>query len=206
MAIVGGNVEQKDLGLAINLTGTHSGTEIDPVTGYLQLKVKEVSANLTNIYESEGTWTSDVIDLGDSFLEYGKVFTTEVSNGSSSIAVETRTSDDGATWEDWTAVAMDGTIQSVKKQMIQTRIKIFAGYQTDVYLISDFDNVADVDLLTPKDFIKTSNGLRLKRDYEFDMTLDTAWTGEGSLHRKLITRDEWVRIDKMNVLSKGEVQ
>lgn len=202
MAIIGGNIEQKDLGLAINLTGTHSGTEIDPVTGYLQLKVKEVSANLTNIYESEGTWTSDIIDLEDSFLQYGKVFTTDVANGGSSIAVETRTSDDGFTWEEWIAVAMDGTIQSVKKQRVQIRIKLFAGYQTDVYLISDFDNVNDVDLLTPKDFIETNNGLRLKREYNFDMTLDTSWSEEGSLHRKNITRDEWVRIDKMNVLIK----
>ncbi|OXS65601.1 hypothetical protein B1B04_24945 [Lysinibacillus sp. KCTC 33748] len=42
--------------------------------------------------------------------------------------------------------------------------------------------------------------LSLKRDYQYDMTLDKIWSDTGSLHRQKITRDDWVKIDELNVV------
>lgn len=198
MAIVGGNIETEEIGLKIELSGTHKNTEID-ATGKLILKAIDTDGSGKPVYSDEGTWISDVIDLQDNFADFDKVFTTNTDNGSSSIAILTRVSDDSVNWSDWVAVAYDGAIQSETKQFIQIRVDFFAGFETDTYEV-DKQEYVDSNKFTTLDENKS---LRLKREYEFDMTLDNTWTGEGSLHRKKITRDEWLRIDKMNVLQKG---
>lgn len=203
MSIVGGNLESKELGLQIGTSGTHNNTEIDLATGFLRLKQIDSDGSGKPVYAEEGTWISNPINLEDKFNGFDRVFTSDVDNGSSRIAVLTRVSDNGVEWSEWVAVAYDGNIQSQAKQYIQVKIDLFAGYETDVFLILDFNSVNDVSLLDNNNFVDTSNGLRLKREHEFDMTLDTSWVNEGSLHRKLITRDEWVRIDRLNFLKKG---
>ena len=40
--------------------------------------------------------------------------------------------------------------------------------------------------------------LLLKKEIH-DMSLDLSWTEEGSLHRKLLPKNEWARIDKLNI-------
>ena len=202
MAIIGGNLENKEIGLPIDVSGTHSNTQIDTTTGYLTLKQIDTDGSGRPVYVDKGTWISDVIDLQDKFADFGKIFTTSVTNGNSSIAVLTRVSDNGTVWSEWIAVAYDGTIQSDTKQFIQVRIDFFAGFVTDVFLVSEFNNVNDVNLLDNNIFIETSNGLRLKRNYEFNMTIDNSWSEEGSLYRKPITRSDWLKIDKLNVLRK----
>ena len=202
MTMVGGVPEQKDIGLPIALSGTHNNTELDSATGFLRLKAVDTDANGLNVYSETGTWISSTIDLQDKFADFGKVFTTEQVSNNSSIAVFTRVSDNGSVWSDWIAVAYDGTIQSETKQYIQVRIDFFAGFETDVYLISEFNNTEDVNLFDNNSLVETSNGLRLKRNHSLDMTIDSSWTGEGSLHRQPIKREEWLRIDKMNVLLK----
>lgn len=44
--------------------------------------------------------------------------------------------------------------------------------------------------------------LSLKRAYDFDMILDSTWSDTGSLHRKPVTRNEWLKIDKLKVVKK----
>lgn len=44
--------------------------------------------------------------------------------------------------------------------------------------------------------------IQLKRDYNFEMTQDSTWSETGSLHRKKITRDDWIRIDRLEVVKK----
>lgn len=41
--------------------------------------------------------------------------------------------------------------------------------------------------------------IQLKRNYNYDMTLDSTWSDSGSLHRKPITRNEWLKIDRLDV-------
>lgn len=202
MTVVGGNLERKEIGLSIGVSGTHDKTKINKDTGFLELVDIDVDGEGRPVYTEKGSWTSDVIDLGDIFQDFEKVFTDSKVNGASSFAVLTRVSDNGRDWSDWVAIAEDGTIQSETKQHIQVRIDLFAGFVTDVFLISEFNNVDDVSLFEPNHFVETSNGLRLKREYEYDMTLDSTWSDTGGLHRKKITRDEWVSIDKLKVVSK----
>lgn len=355
MAIIGGNTEKKEIGLPIDISGTHRNTEVDKITGNLQLVQIDLDGQGNSIYADEGTWTSDVVNLGDKFQDFEKVFTTHVVNKSTSFAILTRVSDNGHDWSDWTAIAMDGTIQSDTKQYIQIKIDLFAGFVNDVFIIakSDFEDnkfvekfesiageyivpkltsntsstngfafseteystnysawyafnkinrneayIAKAGVLDgflgfyfnggariikykvrscggsflgymPKNWIlqasndttdgqngtwvdldtqtnqtwttaftdkeyefsntskyfayrikwsennghtyysgvggldfceEGSTAIRLKRDYEFDMTLDSKWVDTGSLHRQKITRDEWLRIDRLGVV------
>ena len=358
MTVVGSNLESKEIGLSIGLSGTHYNTKIDTETGYLTLKSTDVDSFGNPVYADEGYWISDVINLGDKFADFDKFFTTETVNGTSSFSVQTRTSDNGYDWSEWVAIAMDGAIQSDTKQYIQVRIDLYAGFVNDIFIINKneytennkytenitieeeyyavptltsststtgfsfsetyysatypnwkaFDENDSTDYLTasgtitgflgycftnktsikgyklkssatssrvnamPKNWViegssNTTDGidgnwdvidertnqtwstvkkevvyeingiskkynafrikwtenngyanytaisslnflvpkkdiLKLKREYEFDMTLDETWTKEGSLHRKLIKRDDWVRIDKLNILEK----
>ncbi|EON72830.1 hypothetical protein [Lysinibacillus sphaericus] len=139
MTIVGGNLEKKEIGLQIGVSGTYENTEIDKSTGYLRLAQVDVDGSGNPIYAEEGSWTSDVIDLGDIFQDFEKIFTTNTNNGASSFAILTRVSNNGREWSDWTAIAEDGTIQSDTKQYIQVRIDLFAGFVTDVFIISNSD-------------------------------------------------------------------
>lgn len=195
MAIVGGNLERKEIGLPIGISGNHNNTEIDSATGYLRLAQVDTDGQGNPVYAEEGTWISDVINLEDKFTDFEKVFSNSGNNGSSSFAILTRVSDNNLDWSDWTPIALDGTIQSDTKQYIQVRIDLFAGFVTDIFLVanSDFES---------NEFVEDSNGLRLKRDYQYDMMLDSTWVDVGSLHRKKSIRDEWVRIDRLEVVRK----
>ncbi|MED4552856.1 hypothetical protein P9305_08990 [Lysinibacillus capsici] len=52
-------------------------------------------------------------------------------------------------------------------------------------------------------FSPAQTALQLKRRYNFDMTQDSSWSDTGSLHRKNIARDEWLRIDRLEVIEDG---
>lgn len=142
MAFIGGNTEKKEIGLPIGVSGTHLDTEIDNVTGYLRLAQIDIDGQGKPIYAEEGTWTSDVINLEDNFQDFEKVFTTHAHSGVSTFAILTRVSDNNINWSDWTAIAMDGTIQSDTKQYIQVKIVLYAGFVTDTFFIakSDFNS------------------------------------------------------------------
>lgn len=139
MTIIGGNLERKEIGLSIGVSGTHDRTKINKDTGYLELVDIDVDGQGKPIYVEQGSWTSDVIDLGDNFQAFEKVFTNSISTGASSFAVLTRVSSNNYEWSDWTPIAEDGTIQSNTKQYIQVRIDLFAGFVTDVFLIANSD-------------------------------------------------------------------
>ncbi|OXS65745.1 hypothetical protein B1B04_24880 [Lysinibacillus sp. KCTC 33748] len=139
MAIVGGNTEKKKIGLSIGVSGTHDKTMIDKTTGSLQLVDIDVDGDGRTIYVDQGSWTSDVIDLGDIFQDFEKVFTDNEINGGSTFTVLTRVSDNGRDWSDWVTTAEDGSILSDTKQYIQVRIDLFAGFLSDVFIISKSD-------------------------------------------------------------------
>ncbi|WP_107838620.1 hypothetical protein [Metasolibacillus meyeri] len=195
MTTVGDNLERKEIGLPIGVSGTHNNTEIDAATGYLRLAQVDTDGQGNPVYAEQGTWISDVINLEDKFHDFEKVFSNSIDNGTSSIAILTRFSDNNIDWSDWIAAGYDGAILSDTKQYIQIRIDLSAGFVTDVFLVanSDFESNA---------FVEDSNGLRLKRNYQHDMPIDSTWVDAGSLYKKKIIRDEWVRIDRLQVVSK----
>lgn len=193
MATQGGVIETKTIGLSIGTTGTFVNTEL--VGGQVQLKKKDGSPFL----HEEGEWVSPVVDIGDNFQSYGKVFTTHVDSGNSSIAVLTRTSDNGIDFDAWTATAMDGSILSVKRRYISIKVVFYAGFSVKNIVISQLnDKNLSLDFFN-SEWINTSNGLKLKRDYILDMTKDITWTEEGILYKKKFSRNEWTRIDSLNL-------
>ncbi|NOG27207.1 hypothetical protein [Lysinibacillus fusiformis] len=139
MALIGGNTEKKKIGLSIGVSGTHDKTKINKDTVFLELVDIDVDGEGRPIYVEQGSWTSDVIDLGDVFQDFEKVFTDSTVNGASSFAVLTRVSSNNYDWSDWVAIAEDGTIQSDTKQYIQVRIDLFAGFVSDVFIIAKND-------------------------------------------------------------------
>jgi len=57
--------------------------------------------------------------------------------------------------------------------------------------------IGELDFFSP-----AQTALQLKRDYNFDMVQDSTWSDTGSLHRKKITRSEWLRVDRWGVVKK----
>lgn len=196
---VGGIIETKEIGLRISDSGTYENTEI--LDGKLVLKkVDELT------YYEEGSWTSDVIDLTDNFAEFGKLFATYEDTNNATIAILTRTSSDGITFDEWVALGEDGSILSEKKQFIQVKVNLFAGYVNQEVVISEFNDINEKERFTPNEYINTENGLKLERNYIRDMNVDESWNDEGILHKLAINKDEWRTLDKLDiVVDNGEV-
>ncbi len=198
MTAVGGIVETKEIGISVGIAnGTHNNTVYDSTNGYIVLKTTDTDGNGNPVYAETGEWISDVIEIDDKFKNYQKVFTTHINNGSeiddslSSIKIQTRVSKDGVTWDEWVDANADGTINSATtwdetladetikthvKQYAQVKIVFNAGFATDVFLISEFDNSTDKELFTNSEFLDSSNGLILNREYSFYMTKDVSCT------------------------------
>lgn len=190
MAVQGGAIEQKEIGLPINNEGTFNNTVVVDDT----IQISKKSNGLLN---SDGTWTSRTIDIGDKFREFGKLLTSDSSTGNGKVEVSTRTSADSVTYEEWRAVSSEGDILSTKNRYIQVRLKLIA----DVGQLTEEITIEKIN--DNNEFTEIVDGnLQLKREFEFDMIVDDSWTGEGKIHRKLIRRDDWTRIDKLNVLLK----
>lgn len=185
MSLIGGNLEKKEIGLALGLSGTYKNTEIDKITGQLRLTQIDMDSTNNPIYAAEGSWTSDVINLGDIFHSYEKIFTSNTMHGSSTFAVLTRVSDNGVNWSDWLAIEMDGTIQSDMKQFIQVRIDLFSGFVSDEFVIAkgDFETnpyvkeslLSNGDYVVPKLTSNTSSQMGLAFSETVYSTAYPAW-------------------------------
>lgn len=178
-------IEEKNIGIEISTNGTFVNSEL--VNGKIEL-----TKDGDGVYYKDGSWTSTTVDIGDNFKEYGKLIITNINNRGSSISLFTRTSDDGMNFGNYVSVAEDNSILSQKKRFIQVQIKLFAGIESEKYLmpLSDMTN----------DYTEVESGnLKLKRNYTSDMTRDNTWTDVGGLYRDKITRDTWTRIDGLEV-------
>lgn len=60
---------------------------------------------------------------------------------------------------------------------------------------SSYTGIGELDFFMP-----ALENIQLKRDYGFDMIQDSTWADTGSLHRHKITRNEWLKIDKLKVV------
>lgn len=198
MTSVGGNVESKNINLNFGTSGTFVDCEF--INGRMQLKQISVDSDGTSIYASQGTWTSATINIGDNFKEYGKIIASEIKQGNSSIKLETRTSLDGVTFGEWQDVLIDGTVVSTKYIYIQVRLTFYADFGNVNFYLSKGNNTNDAVTVFNNNFINTSNGIELKRDYNLTMDRDASWSDTGYLHKELINRNDWYKIDKLNVL------
>lgn len=77
-------------------------------------------------YAPQVTFTSKVVDMGTNFTDYGIIQAKGTIPEGTSILIETRGSADGVEFDNWVAVAEDGTIQSANERNIQFRITFFS--------------------------------------------------------------------------------
>lgn len=76
------------------------------------------------------------------------------------------------------------------------RFKAFRVLLSNPIVASDTTvGIGSVNFFTP-----AQTTLQLKRNYKFNMVQDSTWSETGSLHRKSITRDEWLRINRLEVI------
>lgn len=122
MPTQGGIVEQKTIGINIGTEGTFSNTEL--VDGKIQLKKSQEGSN---DFSPMGFWTSNIIDIGDNFKDYGKVIITHTNTDNSRISVTTRSSSNSINFSQWTKIGEDGSILSPKNRYMQLRIELYAG-------------------------------------------------------------------------------
>lgn len=170
-------------------TGQHSNTIFK--NGRLQLQ--EIGVDNLNqiVYVDSGYWVSDIIQFADKFKEYKPFqFTLEQDTGTS-YKISVSSSDDLITWSDYIEIDDQNTISNQVSNYIRIKIELFASKNLSEMLVdhSKYEN----------NFVNISNGLRIKRDYDYDMALDSNWNEEGSLHRRKITRNDWTRVDRLNV-------
>lgn len=191
-------VETKEIGISLGVDqGEYVNTEF--INGSLRLKKTAETESLEPIYEKEGHWESKIIDTVDKFREYDKIAVTKTQFTTDLYKIETRTSDNGADFNPYIALSAGSSVLSPKKRYIQIKITLYAGYLGEKFTISDFNNPSDANKFEDNTYIETDGVLKLRRNYEFMMTEDTSWIDEGSLHRKLITKSDWKRIDKLGV-------
>lgn len=117
-----GIVETKPIGIPIGTDGSFSNTEFRD--GVIQLKT---SSDNPLEYHPMGLWTSQIIDIGDSFKEYGKIILDTINTGTSKVDMATRSSVDGVNFSIWQRTADDGSILSPKNKFIQVRLTLYAG-------------------------------------------------------------------------------
>lgn len=190
MAIQGGTVETKEIGIPIANDGTFTNTEI--VNDTIQLKKQSNGL----LYET-GSWTSRTIDIGDNFANFEKLLTTNIGQGKSSIVVRTSTSLDGIEFEAYRDVGEEGQIRSTKNRYIRVRINFTAGKgETKV-------EISNIKLIESNEFIEEVDGvIQFKKNLKFDMTIDNSWSEDGTLNRRLVRREDWLKIDSLNVADK----
>ncbi|QJI52477.1 hypothetical protein [Psychrobacillus phage Perkons] len=192
-------IQTKEIGVSLGVDkGTFHNTNF--TTGKLQLNKVGETEDLKPLYATNGYWESEVIDLVDKFKEYDKIVLSKTQFTQDFYEVLTRTSDDNSTFSEYKVVAMDGKVQSPTKRYIQIKINFEAGMISQEFLISNFNNVTDIQAWSNADLVETKDGvLKLKRDYVFPMAKDVTWSSEGSLHRKKIARNEWKKINTLGV-------
>ncbi|MEQ6356562.1 hypothetical protein ABNX05_18220 [Lysinibacillus sp. M3] len=208
MSIVGGNVEIKDF--IIDFTSPNGNFNKTSYDGSLHLKVSKVDNSGKPIYEEEGVYYSDIIDLKDKFKKFDKVvatFTNSGVNQPSSFTIETRSGASAYTLGEWVAVApTTNEIKSTINRFIQVRFIFKSGYEYEDEVLSDFNSENDALLFNGNtSLIDTTNGLSLKRNHKIKVAKTFDWQGIGTLGTYVFKESEWRRFDSFRLFHESEV-
>lgn len=196
--VVGGNIEQKSIGLKFGVEGSGTFENTELINGIVQLIEVDKDWDENPVYIHTGSWTSDIIDIGDNFSAYGKVFTSFATLDSYTTIIHSRTSSDGIDFEEWKLADEDGTINSTKNQFIQVRIVLHAELESKTKEVSSF-NSDEESAKFDNPFIDTTEGLKLKRDYLFEMTKDESWNDDGQVFRLAFNKNDWLKVNELTM-------
>lgn len=187
-----------NIGIPIDLTkGIHTNTELKDDN--IQLKeIFTTEINEDSVYESEGSWLSEVIDLVDKYTSLENLAITNIVSSTSTYKAYTSTSPDSITWSDFVEIqATTGKMLSVPERFIQIRIVFTGENSVKSELVNDFV-ASESKQFRSNDFINLDGSLGLKRDFTYKMDKDSSWTSEGNVFRKKIENTKLKRIDKLD--------
>lgn len=192
MAIQGGIIETKEIGIPMSLNGEYNNTEL--VNDKIRLKLK--SGSQTE-YEKFGYWISEVIDIGDEFKDFENFISKVDVSGNSQVVISTRTSSDGIAFNNWSYLGNANEITSDKNRYVQVRFEFTAGTSDNLINIPT-KNSTDLIKFNNSELLAIDNGLKIRDSFELAMTIDTNWTSDGTLYRKNLTANDWLRFNTIN--------
>ncbi|MGF0347778.1 hypothetical protein ACQR3P_29480 [Rhodococcus sp. IEGM1300] len=167
------------------LTGT---TLLD---GALSLSVIEAE-----VLEKEGTFESDVIDMGENFKTLSRLEATSVQSGETSIDWFTATSNDGVVFEEYLPLNTDGTIASTNHKFIKVKAVLRAEGVLVPRLVHDF-TAEEASQFESNEYVTFDGALKLKTKYEQQMVVDETFVGEGTLLKAVIDKSKFKTIERV---------
>lgn len=130
-------------------------------------------------------WTSPVIDVTTAADKAsGHIHLEQTTPGTSSVFIESRSSSDALTWEEWTPADVDGTLNHTPDNFVQVRLTLrpdgenmpevdkaiisFDGTPTTALLSSNFTQGGDFFFATLLDYMVVTNGIDAPQKYDGD--------------------------------------
>lgn len=159
---------------------------VEFVDGNLVLKHTPIThVSYTKDYVMTGTFKK-VYDLGDNFISMAaQAFLKNVSSNQVA-TIQYEQSEDGVTYDapiEWSATTYPN------KRYIRVVITLTSNDRKNIDYVTNPE-------LESNEFIQDKKLIKSK---SYDMIKDSSWLNEGSLHRKKVSRDELLRIDKIEV-------
>jgi hypothetical protein len=190
MSTIGGVVQE--IGIPIDLSkGEFNGTIFKD--GKLQLLENGVDDLGQVVYVANGYWISNIVNIQNKFHAFKNVVKNLVKEGDASCLVSVSTSENGTSWSPFVYTDENGSIvnEGVSKYA-KVKIELFGSLNLSEMFVDHSKYVSE--------FIDyQNNGVKIKHDYEYQMTKDNTWSEDGTLHRKLITRSDWAKIGRLQV-------
>lgn len=136
-----------------------------------------------SVYSSR--WISPVIDASIATDKAsGHIHLEQTTPGTSSVFIESRSSSDALTWEEWTPADVDGTLNHTPDNFVQVRLTLrqdgenmpevdkaiisFDGTPTTTLLSSNFTQGGDFFFATLLDYMVVTNGIDAPQKYDGD--------------------------------------
>ena len=187
-------METQDISFNLDFsTGIHNNTIFK--NGKLQLQEVGVDSLGQIVYAESGYWISSSIQFADKFKEF-KPFQSLVEQlGDSSYKISVSSSENNIIWTEFVETDVAGNILNSPSPYIKIRVDLAAEKGHSEYETRDF-----TEAIPSNQFVDSTNGIIIKRNYEYLMTKDNTWSDDGALHRKSITRSDWLRIDTLDVV------
>lgn len=190
----------KTVNSSLNLDFTQ-GTPINVTVSNGKLNLTVVGAYSDggggNIYSSSGTWESNIIDLGNNFLQYTNITKSINLPSGANVVIYTSTSTDMVNFSPYAPLNSDGTIASPAGRYIKVKVELDSASST----VNRVDNLsADKSLFTLDNQTAIDTSLHLVTTVtDSNVQQDTSYVGTGGLYRKTIDLTKYTTIDSVVV-------
>ncbi|MFF3150610.1 hypothetical protein ACFVRU_55190 [Streptomyces sp. NPDC057927] len=190
----------KDFGIDIDfLNGTFAKTELNGTS--LELKrITETYDKLNLVYNNEGYWLSNVIDLVDKYTELKNLsISRTLSSDKVKYRAYTRVSSDGFIWDEFLEIDYStGKMKSENKRYLQIKLEL-TGEKDEYREIALTFNKTDTSRIKENALVDLDNSLKLKRNFNYKMSRDDSWNDSGKLVSRIITKGTFKKIDSINL-------